>query len=151
MNENSRSDNPVWSEARERYRQVPLGLQLCRFIFSTEPTKPLPVPGKPWVVLACDANDTKFYRMDFCEEEPDGGDFETLLLQIFDWGKARPAFVEVDDTDVAIDVAPFCKALDIRIDVVDHLPTAEQKKALVRDAIVIEARRRDDGGEASTD
>ena len=32
--DNASSDNPVWSEARERYRQVPLGLQLCRALLA---------------------------------------------------------------------------------------------------------------------
>lgn len=140
-------ENPVWSEARERYRQVPLGLQLCRFLFSTEPTKPHPVPGKPWVALVCDPNDKRFYHIDFSVEEPDGDDFEGLLLQVFERTKARPEFVEVDDIDVAIDIGRFCSALEIRIDVRDYLPMAEEKRSLIRNAIVAKATRRGDEGD----
>lgn len=142
--DNASPNNSVWSEARARYRQVPLGLQLSRFLFSLEPTAPLPIPGKPWVALACDPNDERFYRMEFCGEEPGPEDFEHLLLRLFDDVKARSEFIEVVDVDIAIDVAPFCRALDIRIDVRDTMPMAEDRMELIRNAIVADVVRRDD-------
>ena len=146
---NTSPDNPVWSAARERYRRVPLGLQLCRFLFSLEPTAPLPLPGKPWVALACDPNDERFYRMEFCSEEPGPEDFEYLLLNLFDDVKARPEFVEVVDADIAIDIAPFCRALDIRIDLPNTMPMADSRIELIRSALVADVSRRDDDPDAS--
>ena len=127
------------------YRKVPLGLQLCRFLFATEKSKPIPVPGKPWVALVCDPNDERFYDLIFCAEAPDGVDFERLLLRFFDRTNAQPEFVEVDDVDLAIDVGSFCAALEIRIEVRDSLPMAEKKKkTLLRNGVVSEVSRSDE-------
>ena len=142
--DNTSSDNPVWSEARERYRQVPLGLQLSRFLFATESSVPLPIPGKPWVALACDPNDEGFYRMEFCSEEPGPEDFEHLLLRLFDGAKARSEFIEVVDPDIAIDIAPFCRALDIRIELCERMPMAEERMEMIRNADVADVSRRDE-------
>lgn len=131
------------------FRPVPLGLQLCRFLFATGESKTLPVPGKPWVALVCDSKSERFYSLDFCADEPGPADFEKLLLRTFARVDAKPEFIEVDDTDVAIDIGPFCTALDIRIEVRDHLEIAAEKIVTIRNGVVADVEPRDDPDDPS--